>query len=60
MYLISTSREVKKLSENNMLCPLLIYTTYLETIQVVIDAATPATYHYAGTQYLINICKNAA
>nr|WP_267340302.1 hypothetical protein [Gilliamella sp. B2887] len=43
-----------------MLCPLLIYTTYLETIQVVIDAATPATYHYAGTQYLINICKNAA
>lgn len=48
-----------------------MFSFLIYTIQVVVDtakdmqspvilAANPANYSYAGTQYLINICKTAA
>ena len=70
MYLISSQEMLKKAQREHYAVPAFNIHN-LETIQVVIDtakdmqspvilAATPATYNYAGTQYLINICKTAA
>ncbi|MWP47292.1 tagatose bisphosphate family class II aldolase [Gilliamella sp. Pas-s27] len=70
MYLISSQEMLKKAQRENYAVPAFNIHN-LETIQVVIDtakqmqspvilAATPSTYRYAGTEYLINICKTAA
>lgn len=70
MYLISSQEMLKKAQRENYAVPAFNIHN-LETIQVVVDtakqlqspvilAATPGTYQYAGTEYLINICKTAA
>ncbi len=70
MYLISSQEMLKKAQSEGYAVPAFNIHN-LETIQVVIDtakemqsplilAATPGTYQYAGTDYLITICKTAA
>lgn len=70
MYLISSQEMLKKAQRECYAVPAFNIHN-LETIQVVVDtakemnspvilAATPGTYSYAGTKYLINICKTAA
>lgn len=70
MYLISSQEMLKKAQREKYAVPAFNIHN-LETIQVVVDtakkmespvilAATPSTYQYAGTPYLINICKTAA
>ena len=70
MYLISSQEMLKKAQREQYAVPAFNIHN-LETIQVVVDtakelgspvilAATPATYSYAGTLYLISICKQAA
>ncbi|OCG71758.1 class II aldolase, tagatose bisphosphate family [Gilliamella sp. Occ3-1] len=70
MYLISSQEMLKKAQRECYAVPAFNIHN-LETIQVVIDtakqmqspvilAATPATYSYAGIQYLISICETAA
>ena len=70
MYLISSQEMLKKAQREQYAVPAFNIHN-LETIQVVVDtakelgspvilAATPATYNYAGTPYLISICKKAA
>ena len=70
MYLISTQEMLKKAQKERYAVPAFNIHN-LETIQVVVQTAaemqsplivagTPGTYSYAGTSYLVEICKTAA
>ncbi|HHC7201701.1 TPA: tagatose bisphosphate family class II aldolase [Vibrio parahaemolyticus] len=70
MFLVSTQEMLRKAQEDGYAVPAFNIHN-LETIQVVLDTAselrspvilagTPGTYAYAGTDYLVNICKSAA
>lgn len=70
MFLVSTKEMLRKAQEGGYAVPAFNIHN-LETVQVVLETAsemrspvilagTPGTYAYAGTDYLVNICKSAA
>ncbi|EGU35479.1 tagatose bisphosphate family class II aldolase [Vibrio scophthalmi] len=70
MYLISSREMLKRAQQGGYAVPAFNIHN-LETVQVVVETAsemgspvilagTPGTYDYAGTDYLISICKEAA
>ena len=70
MYLISSREMLKRAQKGGYAVPAFNIHN-LETVQVIVETAsemgspvilagTPGTYDYAGTDYLINICKSAA
>ncbi|EEX42054.1 tagatose bisphosphate family class II aldolase [Vibrio furnissii] len=70
MYLISSREMLKRAQQGGYAVPAFNIHN-LETVQVVVETAsemgspvilagTPGTYEYAGTDYLISICKEAA
>ncbi|WP_194436215.1 tagatose bisphosphate family class II aldolase [Vibrio fluminensis] len=70
MYLISSREMLKRAQQGGYAVPAFNIHN-LETVQVIVETAsemgspvilagTPGTYDYAGTDYLINICKSAA
>ncbi|MCG9784266.1 tagatose bisphosphate family class II aldolase [Vibrio brasiliensis] len=70
MYLISSREMLKRAQQDGYAVPAFNIHN-LETVQVIVETAsemgspvilagTPGTYDYAGTDYLISICKEAA
>lgn len=70
MYLISSREMLKRAQQGGYAVPAFNIHN-LETVQVIVETAsemgspvilagTPGTYDYAGTDYMINICKEAA